>query len=86
MVQHITYTPRGVCSRQIDIDVEDGIIKTAVFTGGCSGNTQGVTALLIGMEVGDAIQRLDGIRCGSKKTSCLDQLACALKQFLAENA
>jgi uncharacterized protein (TIGR03905 family) len=86
MVQHITYTPRGVCSRQIDIDVEDGIIKTAVFTGGCSGNTQGVTALLIGMEVGDAIQRLDGIRCGSKKTSCPDQLACALKQFLAENA
>ena len=85
-MQHITYTPRGVCSRQIDIDVENGIITEATFTGGCSGNTQGVTALLIGMSVEEAIKRLEGIRCGAKSTSCPDQLACALKQFQQQNA
>ena len=85
-MQHITYTPRGVCSRKIDIDVENGIVTAAAFTGGCSGNTQGVTALLIGMPVEEAIKRLEGIRCGAKTTSCPDQLACALKEFLAQNA
>ena len=84
-MQHITYTPRGVCSRQIDIDVENGIITEAAFTGGCSGNTKGVTALLIGMTVEEAIKRLEGIRCGAKNTSCPDQLACALKKFQEEN-
>ncbi len=81
-MHHITYTPHGVCSRQIDIDVEDGIITAATFTGGCSGNTKGVTALLIGMKVEDAIARLEGIRCGLKNTSCPDQLACALKEYV----
>ena len=79
-MQHITYTPRGVCSRQIDIDVENGIIPEASITGGCSGNTKGVTALLIGMTVEEAIKRLEGIRCGAKNTSCPDQLARALKK------
>ena len=85
-MQHITYTPRGVCSRKIDIDIENGIITAAAFTGGCSGNTQGVTALLIGMKVEEAISRLEGIRCGFKPTSCPDQLACALKEYLKQNA
>ena len=80
-MHHITYTPHGVCSRQIDIDVEDGIITAATFTGGCSGNTKGVTALLIGMKVEEAIKRLSGIRCGLKNTSCPDQLAKALMEF-----
>lgn len=76
----ITYTPRGVCSRQMEIDLEDNIIKDVRVTGGCSGNLQGVSALLVGMTRDDAIRRLEGIRCGGKATSCPDQIACALKQ------
>ncbi|MBQ7383675.1 MAG: TIGR03905 family TSCPD domain-containing protein [Clostridia bacterium] len=80
-MEHITYTPKGVCSRKIDIDVEDGKIVSAKFSGGCAGNTQGVAKLLVGMEIDDAIERLAGIRCGFKATSCPDQLAEALKQY-----
>lgn len=80
MIKHIEYSPQGVCSRKIDIDVEDGIIKKVVYTGGCSGNTQGVASLLVGMTVEEAIARLDGIRCGFRPTSCPDQLARALKK------
>ena len=68
----IKYQPHGVCSRQIIIDVK--------FVGGCSGNTQGVAALVKGMKVDDVIDRLEGIRCNSKPTSCPDQLAKALKE------
>ncbi len=80
MIKHIEYSPTGVCSRKIDIDVDDGIIKKVVFTGGCSGNTQGIAALLEGMTVEDAIARLDGLKCGFRPTSCPDQLARALKK------
>ena len=76
------YTPRGVCSRQIAIEVEDGIIHSVVFTGGCNGNLQGIGALVKGMTVEEAISRLENIRCGMKNTSCPDQLAQALKQAL----
>lgn len=76
----IRYQPQGVCSRQIIIDVEDGIINQVKFVGGCSGNTQGVGALAKGMKVEDVITRLEGIRCGSKPTSCPAQLAKALKE------
>lgn len=72
------YTPTGVCSSGIDIEVKDGIIESVKFTGGCNGNTQGVAALCIGMSVDDAISRLSGIKCGMKGTSCPDQLAKAL--------
>lgn len=78
-MEHITYKTQGVCSRSIEIDVDDGIIINAKFNGGCAGNTQGVASLLKGMKVEDAIERLDGIRCGFKPTSCPDQLARALK-------
>ena len=81
-MEHITYQTKGVCSRQIDMDIDNGIIVDAKFTGGCSGNTQGVAALVIGMTVEEAIQRLEGIRCGFKPTSCPDQLAKALKKHL----
>ena len=74
----IKYQPHGVCSRQIIIDVEDGIVNSVKFVGGCSGNTQGVAALAKGMKVNDVIDRLEGIRCNSKPTSCPDQLAKAL--------
>ena len=78
-----TYQTRGVCSRSIDISVEDGIIREVVYHGGCSGNTQGVAALVKGMRVEDAVERLSGIRCGFKSTSCPDQIAKALKLMLA---
>lgn len=81
-----TYTTSGTCSRQIDLEVEAGKIISCKFTGGCSGNTQGVSALVAGMKASDAIERLRGIRCGSKPTSCPDQLAIALEEILkAEN-
>ena len=81
-MEHISYKTRGVCSRQIDMDVENGVIVNAAFTGGCAGNTQGVAALVKGMTVADAIERLRGIRCGLKSTSCPDQLAIALEEYL----
>ena len=76
------YTPRGVCSRKIVIELEDDIIRSVRFTGGCAGNTQGVAALVSGMSAKEAIARLEGIRCGFKPTSCPDQLANALKAAL----
>lgn len=82
-MEHITYNTRGVCSRRIDVDVEDGVIKAVKFQGGCAGNTQGIAALLVGMTVDDAIDRLAGIRCGFKQTSCPDQLARALAEWKA---
>ncbi len=80
-MEHISYKTYGVCSRQIDMDVEDGVIVAAAFTGGCSGNTQGVASLIIGMTVDEAIKRLRGIKCGPRSTSCPDQLAIALEQY-----
>lgn len=77
-MEHISYRTKGTCSRQIEIDLENGRIVSVKFIGGCSGNTQGVAALLVGMTVEDAIERLSGIRCGFKPTSCPDQLAQAL--------
>lgn len=80
-MEHYTYTPRGVCSRQIDIELDGNRIERITFIGGCSGNTQGVAALLVGMDVDDAIARLSGIHCGPRPTSCPDQLARALIQI-----
>ena len=76
------YTPKGVCSRKFTIQVEDGKIGDIAIVGGCSGNLQGLAALLKGMKVEDAIQRMEGIRCGVKSTSCPDQMAQALKTVL----
>lgn len=75
------YQPKGVCSSAIDIDVENNIIQSVSFTGGCSGNLQGISSLVKGMNVEDAISRLKGIRCGFKSTSCPDQLAQALESI-----
>ncbi len=83
-MDHFTYQTKGVCSRAIDIDVEDGIVKKVEYHGGCSGNTQGVAALVRGMKLEDAIERLEGIRCGMKSTSCPDQLSKALREYLAK--
>lgn len=75
----IQYIPKGVCSRKMEIDVENNVIQAVRVMGGCSGNLQGICALLKGMTVGEAIARMDGIHCGPKSTSCPDQLAQALK-------
>ncbi len=79
-----TYKPKGVCSRQITFSVEDGKVRNVHFDGGCNGNGQGVSALLEGMDVQDAISRMKGIHCGMKGTSCPDQLARALEQAVDE--
>ncbi len=76
------YQPKGVCSTSIDIELDNGIIKSVAFTGGCNGNLQGISRLVEGMEVHDAINRLKGIRCGFKSTSCPDQLAQALESMI----
>ena len=80
-----TYQTRGVCARSIDFEIEDGIIRSVAFHGGCAGNTQGVAALVKGMRVDEAVERLSGIRCGFKPTSCPDQLATALREYLSQN-
>ncbi|MBO4529826.1 MAG: TIGR03905 family TSCPD domain-containing protein [Paludibacteraceae bacterium] len=82
MEQKRTYQCVGTCSKLINVSVEDGIIKSVQFLGGCHGNTQGVAALVKGMKVEDAISRLKGIDCGGRGTSCPDQLAHALEAFL----
>ncbi len=76
----ISYTPHGVCSRQINIEVEDGIVQNVEYIGGCNGNLKGIGSLVKGMKVEDVIERLENIKCGAKNTSCPDQLAQALKE------
>lgn len=76
------YQPKGVCSTSIDIDLDNGIIQSVSFTGGCNGNLQGISKLVEGMDAKDAIQRLKGIRYGFKSTSCPDQLAQALETMI----
>lgn len=78
-----TYRPKGVCSQLMEIETEEGKIKSVQVLGGCSGNLQGISALVVGMDVEEAIRRMEGIRCGYKSTSCPDQLAQALKASLA---
>lgn len=78
------YIPRGVCSREINFEIEDNKVKDVSFVGGCNGNLQGIGRLVEGMDVNEVISRIEGIRCGHKSTSCPDQLAEALKQALAE--
>lgn len=81
-MERFTYQTKGVCSRAIDIEIENGIVKKVEYHGGCSGNTQGVAALVQGMRVEEAIERLSGIHCGFKPTSCPDQLSVALREYL----
>lgn len=78
----IQYRPVGVCSRAIEIDVEDGVIQELRVTGGCNGNLKGISNLVKGMKVQDVIDRLEGTTCGFKNTSCPDQIAKALKSAL----
>lgn len=78
----MTFKTKGVCSQSINFEIEDSVIKSVEFIGGCSGNAQGVSRLVEGMNVEEAISRLEGIKCGSRSTSCPDQLAMALRQAI----
>lgn len=75
----IRYATHGTCSREIVVETEGGKIVSVFFAGGCSGNTQGIASLVRGMDIDEAIRRLEGIDCGGKGTSCPDQLAKALR-------
>lgn len=78
----MVYMTKGTCSTQIDIEVENGIIKSVAFTRGCNGNLQGISKLVEGMKCEDAIAKLRGIKCGAKDTSCPDQLSYAIEQAM----
>lgn len=81
-MKEIVYKPCGVCCKSIEVGVKDGKIKSVVFTGGCNGNLQGISALLNDMDIKDVVSRLKGIDCNGKGTSCPDQLAqCLEKHF-----
>ena len=75
-----TYRTKGTCSRSITFDIEDGVVRNVRFQGGCNGNLKGIGAIVDGMKVEDVIDKLSGIRCGFKSTSCPDQLAQALME------
>ena len=85
MKKRIEYKTSGTCSRMVIVDVEDSIVTDCSFVGGCAGNTTGVAALVKGMKAEEAIERLKGIKCGFKPTSCPDQLARAIEEALATN-
>ncbi len=77
-----TYKTKNTCSRSIEFEVEDGIVKNVRFNGGCMGNTKGIAALAEGMRVEDVIKKCKGIQCGFRGTSCPDQLAKALEESI----
>ena len=81
MTKEIVYHPQGVCSREYHIVVKDDVIDSIKIIGGCDGNLKGIAGLLRGMKVDDAIERMSGVTCGSKPTSCPDQIARALRQL-----
>ena len=81
-MKHIQYKTQGTCSQLIDVIAdENNVIQDVVFYGGCKGNLQGISRLVKGQKIDDVIQRLNGIRCGAKTTSCPDQLCRALEQL-----
>ena len=77
----VNYVPKGVCSRQIQFKIDGDVVRDVKYTGGCNGNLQGIAKLVEGMKVDEVIQKLDGINCNGKGTSCPDQLAKALKAY-----
>lgn len=77
-----TYKPQGVCSREIQLEVEEGIVKKLTVIGGCNGNLQGIAKLVEGMNIEEVIKKLKGINCNGKGTSCPDQIAKALEEMI----
>ena len=83
-MKHYEYITKGVCSRKIDFDIDNGIIKNVSFLGGCNGNTQGICKLVEGMNAIDVVSRLKGLNCNGRGTSCPDQLATAIEKAINE--
>ena len=81
---HYVYEPKGVCSRRISFDIENGKLHNVEYVGGCNGNLKGISKLLEGMSVDDVVERLEGTTCGFKSTSCPDQLAEAIKEAISK--
>ncbi len=79
------YKPEGVCSREMIFEIENGVIKSLNIVGGCDGNRKGIAKLVEGMKIEDVIEKLKGIECGYKGTSCPDQLSIALEKYIKEN-
>ncbi len=79
------YKPEGVCSQEMIIDIENNIIKDLKVIGGCPGNLQGISKLVIGMNIDEVIEKLKGIKCGFRPTSCPDQLSKALEEYKKSN-
>lgn len=77
----MNYKTKGVCSREINFEIDGDTIKSVEFVGGCAGNTAGISKLVVGMSVNDVIDKLEGVKCGVRPTSCPDQLANALKEY-----
>jgi uncharacterized protein (TIGR03905 family) len=84
-MEKVVFQPRNVCAKIIQITVDDGKIDNVIFVGGCQGNAQGISSLVKGLTVKEVIEKLEGINCGNKGTSCPDQLAKALKEKFGEN-
>ena len=84
-MEHV-FRPRGVCSHEMRVEREDGIIRKVAVKGGCSGNLQGISKLLVGIDAREAISRMRGIRCGFKPTSCPDQLSKAIEECLEKTS
>ena len=82
----MNFKTQGVCSREINFEMKDNKVVNVEFVGGCAGNTQGVARLIEGMDIDDAIARMDGIHCGPRPTSCPDQLAMALKMYKEQHS
>ena len=81
-----SYTPNGVCARQIDFELEDGVVRNVSFTSGCPGNLKAISKLIDGMPAQDVIDKLKGNICGFRDTSCADQLSLALEAALEKEA
>lgn len=84
-MKHYEYKTRGVCSARIEFDLDGGLVRNVRFTNGCSGNTQGVSRLVEGMDANEAVKRLKGINCNGRGTSCPDQLAIAISEAISNN-
>ena len=83
-METFTYTPRGVCSRSMTFEIEDGVIKSVKIVGGCQGNLAGISRILVGMKPEHVIERFEGVTCGMKPTSCPDQIAQGLKEIIGK--
>ncbi len=79
---NVNFTPKGVCARNMNFDIEDGVIRNLKVTGGCNGNLKGIASLVEGMKIEDVVSKLEGIDCNGKGTSCPDQLAKAVRAYL----